>query len=153
MIIAITVSQVIFQKIWDLHPDISLVTRNPTITHRSKFISLWPWSSRHEYQDYCHRGEPGYIKKIRYMTGWQDCSKQLRSSLKATCTSVGRLNRIRFSQYLLMPYLLLWLLPSRWTWPYFKITVDHSSSRHITGYKEPNHNTSQQIHQPWAMVN
>ena len=38
-----------------------MVTRNPTITHRSKFISLGPWSSRHEYQDYCHHGEPGHI--------------------------------------------------------------------------------------------
>ena len=55
-----------------LHPDISLVTRNPAITHRSEFISLGPWSSRHEYQDYCHHGERGHIKQIRYMTGWQD---------------------------------------------------------------------------------
>ena len=23
--------------------------------------NLWPWSSRHEYQDYCHHDEPGHI--------------------------------------------------------------------------------------------
>ena len=59
------------KNLWiTLHPVISLVTSNPTITHRSKFITLEPWSSRHEYQDYCHHGEPGHIKTIRYMTGW-----------------------------------------------------------------------------------
>jgi hypothetical protein len=63
-IIAITVNQTIFQKSEiTLHPEISLVTTNLTITHRSKFISLEPWSSRHEYQDYCHHGEPGHISK------------------------------------------------------------------------------------------
>ena len=33
----------------------------------------------------------------------------------------------------------------------FQKIWDHSSSRHITGYKMPNNNSSQQIHQPWAV--
>ena len=33
-----------------------------------------------------------------------------------------------------------------------KNSAGHSSSSNITGYKKPNHNSSQQIHQPWAVV-
>ena len=119
MIVAITVNQAIFQKIWD-HSSSTNITgykadEFAAMSYCWVSCNLWPWWSRHEYQDYCHHGEPGLIHKNPIHDGMARLEQTVRFFLEAyNLQGWGRLDRIRFEEQATMWDLLLWLLPSRW---------------------------------------